>query len=776
MSRLLRAATRLCLVLLAATGSAFASAETGGTQAALQPALLDVTVNGQRGAEPILFLRGADGALYASAAAFSQWRMRLPPGEPVRHDGDLFYRITSLSFLNVEFSEEQQAVRIDAATASFATQRTSLATYEPTPISRPSTGAYLNYDLLAEHVGGKTQISGAAQLVLFTRHGVGEMTFVASAGSGPDRLTRLETSWSIDRPENATTIRIGDSTSSGGPGGPPVRFAGLQYYRNFSVQPGFITMPLPSGQGSAAVPSVVDVYVNNALQSSRDVAPGPFELTDIPVRTGGGTVQIVVRDVLGREVFTEQSYYASTQLLRRGLHDFSYEAGFVRRDFGRRSNRYGEFMASTTHRYGLSDRITVEGQAQASRSRQMAGAAFTMLAFDLGQVGGSGSVSRSDKGVGFRAAASFDRRTSGLSFGIRGEYSSAKYEFIGMSARLTTPRYTVQAFADVPLWRGAVGVNLLHRSLRGEPSETVASLFGSFQVTPAAAVSLFARRTVAGRRESLFGLHLALALGGRRSASASLEHDRRGFVGTIGFQSDPPSGTGGGFRANASFGGGRRLEAAYLHNLPMATLGAHVSHVKGTTGVRLSATGSIGLHGGKLFAARGLGEAFATVRLDGFPGVRVYSDDRLVGVTGRNGALVVPGLRPFDANRLRIEETDLPIDAQIATTEVTLRPYARTGTIVRFEARRERGVLMRVRREDGSPLPAGAAVRLPDGTNYVVASGGEIYAPNLSGAVPLRASWAGGACVFTAVVPENDDPQPRIDGLICRAEPVYAAN
>ena len=129
-------------------------------------------------------------------------------------------------------------------------------------------------------------------------------------------MTRLETTWTIDRPNHMTSIRIGDSISSAGPGAAPVRFAGIQYARNFAVQPGYITMPLPGVSGSAAVPSVVDVYVNSALQGQQQVAPGPFELRNVPVPSGGGRVQLVMRDLLGREIVSEQSYYASAQLLR----------------------------------------------------------------------------------------------------------------------------------------------------------------------------------------------------------------------------------------------------------------------------------------------------------------------------------------------------------------------------------------------------------------------------------------------------------------------------
>lgn len=775
MSRLFRTATRLWLALLLAISFSAPAGATGA--AALRPALLEVTVNGQRVAEPALFLQGPDGALYAGAAALSAWRMRLPPGEPIRHEGEIFYRISGQPALDVRYSEQSQSVTIDASIASFATQRSALRQAPTMPMTRPATGTYLNYDLFVEHGRAGTSVNGAVQLGIFTRHGTGETSFVAQAGPGPTRAVRLESSWTIDRPSNASTIRIGDSVSFGGLGAPPVRFAGVHYHRNYAVQPGFITMPLPSGTGSAAVPSVVDVYVNNVLQGSREVAPGPFELSGIPVQTGGGTVQLVVRDLLGREVISEQSYYASPRLLARGLHDFSYEVGFLRRRFGRTSNDYGAFMASTTQRYGLSDRITGEAHVQASAERQMAGLGFSALAFDLGQVGGSVSVSRSDEGVGYRLAASFERQTRRLSFGLRAEHASAHFGFLGMPEGWRPPRYTLQAFADLPVWRGSVGVQILHRAPRDGPRETFAGLSGSFQILPSASLNLFARHTIVGRSQTSFGGHLTFAFGGRRSAQAGVEIGGGGNRFYAGFQSDPPEATGSGFRAAVALGKIDRFEAAYAHNFSATSLLGEVAHVDGRTGVRLSATGSIGLVDGRVFASRSLGESFAIVRVEDRPGIRVYADDHLIGVTGRDGTLIVPGLRAFDINRIRVDDADLPLDAQVDSLETAIRPFARSGTAVRFSVRYERGVLMRVRRADGSPLPAGAVVSVgQEAQTYVVVGQGEIYVPGLTGTALLRARWGDRSCAFTVDVPPSDDPQPRLDGLICREDMRYAAN
>lgn len=773
MARFQQAATRL-LLLLVLFLSAPALAENGAAPG-YEAALLAVELNGARSDEPILFVRAADGSLYAPAAVFAGWRLRAPRHGAIRRDGETWFPLAGIRGLRFDYSEADQSVVIEAPVAAFDRQTASLSEREEGPMNRPATGLFLNYDLVAERSRGDTSVNGAFDLGLFTRRGVGQATFIASAGRGPERIVRLETSWTIDRPRNATTIRVGDTLSAAGPGTSPVRIAGVQFARNFAIRPGFVTIPLPAARGAAAVPSVVDVYVNNILQGSRRVDPGPFELTNVPAMTGGGAVRIVVRDLLGREIVSEQPYYASSQLLRRGLHDFSYEAGVVRQDFGRASNRYGKFISSTYHRYGLSDRVTLEGQAQASKSRQLISVAATALAFDLGQIGGSVSVSHGPAGAGGRAAMSFERRGRGLSFGALAEYSSRHFGSIGMDEHQPPPRLTLQAYADFAFDRGAIGANILHRTRWGGPSETLAGVSGSYRLGPGLQLGLFGRRSVAGTRETVFGAHLSVTLGARRNAAVALEHDARGASARLSYQQGS-SGLGGSFRAAAAFGHSTTADLAYVHELPMATLGAQAGYGGDSLGLRLTAAGAVGTVGGTLFASRNLGGSFAAVHV-GRPGVRVFAEDRLVGVTGTSGTLIVPGLRPYERNRIRIDESDLPLDAHVDLVEADVRPFARTGTILNFSIRSERGVLMQVLREDGSALPAGALVAVESGAaTHVVASGGEVYIPGLSGRVRLHASWNGGGCAFTATVPDDDDPQPRLERLLCRPESIYAAN
>lgn len=83
----LRSQTAINLSLLvAALGAPCAPAIAQASLARLyepQPMLLAVTVNGQQQGEPLLFLKGEGGSLYAPATAFAKWRLKLPADTPI---------------------------------------------------------------------------------------------------------------------------------------------------------------------------------------------------------------------------------------------------------------------------------------------------------------------------------------------------------------------------------------------------------------------------------------------------------------------------------------------------------------------------------------------------------------------------------------------------------------------------------------------------------------------------------------------------------------------
>ena len=234
-------------------------------------------------------------------------------------------------------------------------------------------GAVLNYSLFAAahnepNLSEQTFEGASASLngQNFGPHG----TFAASGiirtdAAGAANVLRLDSNWTYSDQETLTSYRV-DDTISGGPAWTrSIRIGGAQARRSFSLRPSLVTLPLPAVSGSAAVPSTVDIYVNNVKSRSQNVDAGPFTIFNIPSISGAGDVQVVIRDAAGREVRTSVLFFSSAKLLRKGLLDFSVEAGFARHRFGIESNNYADApIGAVSARFGVSNKLTIDGHGE----------------------------------------------------------------------------------------------------------------------------------------------------------------------------------------------------------------------------------------------------------------------------------------------------------------------------------------------------------------------------------------------------------------------------
>ena len=196
------------------------------------------------------------------------------------------------------------------------------------PRSRSDLGAVLNYVLFASSVKppsgdafGFSEVNATLDARVFGP--IGSLSQSAILGATTSRRTealRLDTTWSASDPQNLLTYRAGDVISGGFAWTRPIRLGGLQMQRDFALRPDLVTQPLPTASGSAAVPSTLDVYVNNLKTYSQDIAAGPYQVTNIPTLSAGGSAQIIVRDAAGHET---QTTSRSTRLRTFSVEDFT---------------------------------------------------------------------------------------------------------------------------------------------------------------------------------------------------------------------------------------------------------------------------------------------------------------------------------------------------------------------------------------------------------------------------------------------------------------------
>ncbi len=185
-------------------------------------------------------------------------------------------RLRSVSGLSFTINEATASVRIICTAACYETN--ALRQEVDSVVLAPAlSGVFLNYDLSASHALGVSQAGGVFEGVAFAGASRLEASALAQSGAG---VRRLDTTWVSERPGARTSFRIGDSISRAGASALPVRYAGLKFGSDFSLDPAFVTYPVPALSGAAGLPSTLDIYLNSTLRQSRTAPAGPFTITD----------------------------------------------------------------------------------------------------------------------------------------------------------------------------------------------------------------------------------------------------------------------------------------------------------------------------------------------------------------------------------------------------------------------------------------------------------------------------------------------------------------
>jgi outer membrane usher protein len=310
------------------------------------------------------------------------------------------------------------------------------------PEVRSGYGAVLNYNLFAASNAfgpdgfGLNGVSASFDGRAFSPFGVFAQSFIlrSSGTTLVDRAAssqplRLDTSFTYSDPQRLVAYRLGDAITGGLSWTRPIRIGGAQIQRNFALRPDLVTMPLAGTSGSAAVPSVADVYIGNVKAYSQNVDAGPYQITNIPVVAGGGEARVVLTDAAGHQIQTSLPFYASPSLLAPGLMNFSVEAGLSRTGFGTDTDaNLGKEVGSATLRKGIHDWLTVEAHAEAGAGTANAGVGAVVRTGGFGLASLAIAGSRTGPAHGFQPYASFETRVGVLTFSASSQASFGKYD------------------------------------------------------------------------------------------------------------------------------------------------------------------------------------------------------------------------------------------------------------------------------------------------------------------------------------------------------------
>lgn len=736
--------------------------------------LVQLAINGQRIETDQLVLRDAKGDWLLPVTELEILRVRVPEAAVLMVDSQRLLPLTSLPEASAKFDETSQTLTVQLSPLAFAGTQTSIRETPSTRSDSPtSRGMFLNYDLGVQASGRRVGHSAFIEAGASLLQGVA-ITNIAMIRQPELNLTlRLDTSYTLDRPQDMATLRLGDAiTRPGTILGRSVRFGGIQYATNFLNQPGLVTVPMATLGGQAALPSTVDVYVNNALQGRKELQPGPFSITGVPLVSGEGEVRMVVTDLAGVQQVITQSFYASSLLLAPGLGEFSFESGVLRKNFGLVSNDYGSLFGALSYRRGMNDRLTLEGAAQfeeGGAAGVQTAATFLLPGIGVGTLGIAGSHSKN--GSGAQIVAGIERRTSAWNIGVRSQHATRDFHQLGVDPQFITLRLDSANIG----WRvgelGRFGMTVARQHLAsGEPMRVLSASFTTSRKSWGSLTfsALQSRGNAVNGGNTAVGVFWSMPLEHNLSASASLSQDSLGNDQTVvQVQRNLPTGPGYAYRLQAGVNAPQQAALLLQNEVGLARLEA--AEFNGDASARAGWSGGIAALDGRWFASRRITDSYGLVRLPGMENVRINVDNQFVATTNEQGEAFLPRLHSWSPNRISIDQANLGMDVEIDTLLMRPLPAWRSGVLIEFPVRRVMAATLTVRDEQGIVLPAGSVASVTgQSASFSLGRDGLLYLTGLEAENNVSVEGNGKRCHFNFSFQAVAGNVPDLGEFTCR--------
>lgn len=614
-----------------------------------------------------------------------------------------------------------------------------------------------------------------------TRHGyLGVSSFSYHRGTEDDRFVRLMTRVVKDDPSSRTRLIAGDFSTSSGMLGSGGLYAGLSFATKFSLDPYALRYPGANLYGAVNTPSDVDVYVNGLLVSKQQLSPGEFEFLNVGNVQGSGEATLVIKDAYGGEEMITVPYYTSAQLLRSGLHDYSYSVGHRRESFGQQSNEYGDVAFLGYHRVGISDALTAGLRAEGDGDVMNGGANITFLAGTLGEFDTAVAVSREGDVTGNGWSARYTRASRAVNWGLFARGFSRDYANLALTRADDKSRRELSAnlgFRQNML--GSISFFFSKRDMHVDIDRKRYGINYNRRLGKQVSLNIVAARSVSEATTNEIFANLIILLGNSRSANVAAQKQGSESAMRLSLQQNAPLGTGYGYRLNTD----RRISDrddpvsggdAYLqYRGNYGIYSAEHRIIDGTSSSTIGTAGGIAFINHSAYPTRPIYDGFVLAKVGEFENVAINHNNQSVGVTDKRGELLIPGLLSYYNNSVSIDDKALPFNYELAEVNKTVSVPYRAGGVVEFKVKKLQGLTGRlVISERGKKAAAEYwGLKVTHGTKeevVIVGKRGEFYLENLpAGPHPARLFSKEKDCSFELAVPDRDEAMVDMGEVIC---------
>jgi len=763
---------------------------------------VDLIVNGARLAREDIRFVSTDGKL-GSKPCFSRALLQRAGVDLAKAD-TAAGRSAATAAANAETCEELGTI-VPGATVDFDFTQQTLELSVPQAFMKNSArgyvppeqwdqgvnGGFLSYNANTYHTAGSGVGSSQSYLGLSAGVNIGawHIRHQSSVSAGTGQKTQFDniaTYAQRDITKLGSQLTVGDASTTGeifdG-----VSFRGVQLATDDRMLPESMRGYAPVVRGTAETNARVTIRQNGQVLQETNVAPGPFEISDLYSTGYGGDLVVTVTEADGRSKEFTVPFASVAQLLRPGVTRFSATAGQLRNDSLDTKPVFGQF----TIQRGLTNTVTAYGGVVASSgygAMNVGGALNTGIgAFSMDVTGAFTSIPNAQSMHGTSLRVGYSKFIAATDTNV----SVAAYRFSTAGYMNLNDAATVRDMADhggdinsIYRQRNRMQVSVNqklgdHGTMfvtgssqnywnRGgadtlfQAGYTNAFKYGTYSLTAGRT------RSMDGQMSNDFMLSTTIPLGHKAHAPMLTTNASHTSDGATNMQANVSGSLGetnqfsyngyGTYNAGGSSANNGNAGASATYRAPYATLNASASAGGGTRQVSAGVQGSVVAHPGGVTLSQTVGDTIGIVEAPAAAGATVTSSPG-TKVDSR-GYAVVPYLSPYSMNVVDIDPKGTSTDVEFKSTSAQVAPRAGSIVMMKYETVSGRAALIQAPKLGGGALPFGASVEDEQGKSVgVVGQDSRIFARGLEDQGALTVKWGSGPveqCRIAYTLPKKD--------------------
>lgn len=542
---------------------------------------------------------------------------------------------------------------------------------------------------------------------------------------------RYDTVWRFDDEDKIYSLELGDIyTVTKNSWASSMRLGGIQLRRNYTIRPDLITYPLPQFHGEVGLPSTVDLFINGTKNSTEQLQPGPFLISNVPFLNGRGEAVIVTTDAVGRQITTTVPFYVTGDLIQKGLLDYAVSVGALRENFGIKSFDYGDVIGVIDGRYGVTNFLTGELNISGNEKIINTGVGVVIKLYNYGVLNTSYTYSQVDEILYESVRA---KNLIGHQYSVGYQYNYQNLGFLIAHSKGSENFYSIPSYYSPNyLIDNSVKSTNANFYISGNNTGTFGVGYFDISRSQSDSTKLLSLSWMPPFYKYLFNTTVSL--------SANFDLNTQIWSGAI--QLTMPLGktphrinTGYEFTEHST-------DTTFLnYNYQMANtggFGVDLTHKFNDLGKTYNQAQvryrnnyfdfEAGVSGDKdldqwyglsssmvwmkdhFFMSNRLGESFAVVSTNNIGDIPIHFENNLIGYTNDRGHLIISNVAPYYNAKYSIDPLNLPTNFDTPIVEQRISAKLGSGVIVNFPVKEIKSASVYLKFADGHPVPVGSEV------------------------------------------------------------------